>query len=105
MTTDFSQRIIEIIKQIPSGKVATYGQIAFMAGNPMASRQVARLLHTASGKHNLPWQRVINSQGLISLKPGAGFEQQHELLCEEGVEFDLRGRIDLKLYQWNGRTR
>jgi methylated-DNA-protein-cysteine methyltransferase related protein len=103
LTTDFSDRVIEIIQSIPSGKVATYGQIAFLAGNPTASRQVSRLLHAASGKYNLPWQRVINSKGLISLKQGAGYEEQHRLLCGEGIEFDLKDRIDLDRFLWNGK--
>ena len=100
MSTSFHQKTIEIIKQIPKGKVATYGQIAALAGSPGAARQVVRALHTSSRKEKLPWQRVINSQGKISLKPGYGYEEQKTLLLKEGVTFSLSDIIDLKQYQW-----
>lgn len=99
MTSPLSRRIIDIIKDIPQGKVATYGQIAMMAGHPTGSRQVARLLHSSSGKENLPWHRVINSKGMISLS-GEGYDIQRARLEKEGVEFDLKGKIDLKRFLW-----
>jgi len=95
------QRIKEILKQIPRGKVATYGQIAAFAGNPRAARQVVRILHACSAKDKLPWHRVINSQGKISLKPGFGYEVQKRLLAKEKIEFDLYDRIDLDKHQWS----
>ncbi len=101
MATEFHRLTVAAIKRIPRGKVATYGQIAAMAGNPRAARQVVRTLHTSSDKAELPWHRVINSQGRISLKPGQGYELQRTLLEEEGIRFDLRGSIDLKLYLWS----
>ncbi len=95
-------KIIEIIKQIPYGKVATYGQIAAMAGNPRSARQVVRALHASSKKENLPWHRVINRKGMISLKPGRGYELQKSMLKSEGVDFDKEDCVDLKRCLWDG---
>jgi methylated-DNA-protein-cysteine methyltransferase-like protein len=104
ITLTFIEKAITIIKKIPRGKVATYGQIAALAGNPLGARQVVRVLHSSSDKHNLPWQRVINSQGKIALPRKKGYETQKRLLLREGVKF--RGdRIDLDEYQWNPRRR
>jgi methylated-DNA-protein-cysteine methyltransferase-like protein len=89
-----------IIKGIPRGKVATYGQIAALAGNHRAARQVAWILHSSSEKENLPWHRVVNSQGGISLKPRRGYEVQKALLIKERIEFDENDRIDLDDYLW-----
>ena len=100
METAFTKNVIEIIKQIPTGKVATYGMIARLAGSHKASRQVAFTLHSSSYKHNLPWHRVINRSGMISLKKGSGYEEQKALLESEGVVFDEQDRIDLKVYLW-----
>jgi methylated-DNA-protein-cysteine methyltransferase-like protein len=100
MNTLFHQKVVKIIKQIPPGKIATYGQIALYAGNPRASRQVARILHSSSDKEKLPWQRVINRKGYISLKKGAGFEKQKALLQSEGIRIDLQGKINLRRYLW-----
>ncbi|MBI9101985.1 MAG: MGMT family protein [Spirochaetales bacterium] len=99
MISDFAKRVTEIIASIPAGKVATYGQIAILAGNPRAGRQVARFLHSMSKKYDLPWQRVVNARGSISLPAPFG-DHQRALLEEEGVVFDLKGRIDLKRFQF-----
>ena len=71
-----SDQIKKIIKKIPPGQVATYGQIAFLAGFPGSTRQVVWILHSCSEKEKLPWHRVVNRKGTISLKPNAGFEKQ-----------------------------
>ena len=97
----FTERVIQVIQQIPPGRVVTYGQVAFMAGNHRAARQVVRVLHSSSQKHNLPWHRVINREGKISLKPGEGFEEQQHLLQSEGIVFDHQQRINLDHYLWN----
>jgi len=97
---EFERRAKEAIKSIPRGRVATYAQVAALAGNHRAARQVARVLHSSSAKDRLPWQRVINSRGGISLKKGHGFEQQKRLLIKEGVRVDCSGRIDLEIFQW-----
>jgi methylated-DNA-protein-cysteine methyltransferase-like protein len=100
MGSSFSENAREIIKQIPHGKVATYGQIAASAGNPRAARQVAWILHSSSKKYNLPWHRVINSKGYISLPRFGGYELQKQLLLNEGIEFKENDLIDLQKYQW-----
>ena len=97
---NFSIRVIQIIKKIPRGKVITYGQAAARAGNPRAARQVAYLLHSSSGKYGLPWHRVVNCKGMISLGKGRGGEMQKQLLLDEGVKIDRSDRIDLKIYSW-----
>ena len=99
--TDFTTKVIEIISSIPKGFVCTYGQIAAAAGNPKGSRQVSRILHTCSSTHNLPWHRVINSQGKIPLPEGAGFEEQASILAGEGVEINLSRAVDLRKYQFD----
>ena len=75
-----------------------------LAGNPRAARQVVRALHSSSGKEKLPWFRVINSKGQISLKPGQGYELQKALLEDEGIEFGLTDTIDLARFQWRPRV-
>ncbi|VGO17014.1 DNA base-flipping protein [Pontiella desulfatans] len=96
----FTEEIIEIIRSIPRGKVATYGGIAALAGNARAARQVVRVLHTFGSKEKLPWWRVISSKGTISLRPGHGYEEQRDLLEAEGVELGEAGRIDLERFLW-----
>lgn len=90
--------MIEIIRGIPQGRVLTYGLVAAMAGNPRAARQVARILHSSSRKHGLPWHRVINSRGTISLPRGNGYEKQKEILLSEGIVFRHDDTINLKEY-------
>ena len=99
MISPFSKRVVEIIKKIPAGKVATYGQIATLAGNNKAARQISRILHSSSEKYDLPWHRVINSQGKISLRSGDGFEMQKAMLESEGIQV-IKDRIDLIKYKW-----
>ncbi|MEW6410949.1 MAG: MGMT family protein [Candidatus Zixiibacteriota bacterium] len=102
-TNSFHRRVITVIKKVPRGRVATYGQIAALAGNPRAARQVVRVLHSSSDKERLPWHRVINSKGCISLKPGRGYEMQRAMLADEGIVFKLDDTVDLKRYQWTPR--
>jgi len=97
---EFERRARDVIRSIPRGKVATYAQVAALAGNHRAARQVARVLHSSSDKDRLPWQRVINSRGGISLKRGRGFEQQKLLLIKEGVRVNRLGRLDLDMFLW-----
>ena len=96
--------ICKAIRRIPKGKVATYGQIAALAGNPRDPRSVGWVLHGCTQSEKLPWFRVINREGKISLPPGEGYELQRALLESEGVRFDFRDRIDLKEFQWQPRT-
>lgn len=99
--TTLTTAIKTAIASIPRGKVATYGQIAAIAGNPRAARQVVRVLHTSSEKENLPWHRVINSKGKISLNPGFGYELQKTLLQKEGVQFEDKDIVDFHKYLWH----
>ncbi|WP_374076020.1 MGMT family protein [Bdellovibrio bacteriovorus] len=103
--TEFSKKVISFIKKIPKGKVATYGQIAKLAGKPQGSRGVAWILHSCSESHSLPWQRVLNSKGKISFPPStSSYVRQKRLLQKEGVEFGERDQIDLKKFQWNKKV-
>ncbi|HEU4962617.1 MAG TPA: MGMT family protein [Bacilli bacterium] len=97
--TPFTERVVEIIRNIPAGKVMTYGQIAGLAGSPRAARQVVRILHSMSKKHKLPWHRVVNAKGEIGLRDDEGVQEQRLSLEAEGVEFGVGGRIDLEAYQ------
>ena len=99
---EFTKEIIRVIKGIPEGKVATYGQVSVIAGKPQGARQVAWVLHSLSKKEGLPWQRVIGSGGKISLPRGAGFEEQRDLLIREGLEVSEKGKVDLSRYLWKG---
>lgn len=94
---NFTQKVELILKNVPKGKVTSYGTIAALAGSPRAARQVVQILHRTD---NIPWHRVINSQGKIAIKDYNGFQEQKMLLSMEGVESDSHGKIDLNKYQW-----
>ena len=100
MLMPFTRKVLQVIKSIPEGKVLSYGGVAFLAGNPRGARQVSRILHSMSGKHDLPWHRVVNSQGKISLPRGRGYELQRALLESDGVSFSPAHTIDLKRCLW-----
>ena len=97
------EKIYAVIRRIPSGKVATYGQVAALAGLPRRARLVGQALRSTPEGLSLPWQRVINAGGQISARGGIGWEEglQRHLLEEEGVVFDQRGRIDLERFGWD----
>ncbi|MFW9874881.1 MAG: MGMT family protein [Candidatus Thorarchaeota archaeon] len=99
--SNFTETVINIIKNIPRGKVLTYGFIAKLAGNPRAARQVSWILHSSSKKYNLPWHRVISSNGKLSLTLIEDKQQQKKLLELEGVEFFGDYKINLKKYFWD----
>lgn len=96
--TQFTERVISIIQSIPAGKVMTYGQIAALAGNPRGARQVVRVLHSMNRSHQLPWHRVINAKGEISLDED--MFSQKERLSSEGILFTPSGKINLSLYRY-----
>jgi methylated-DNA-protein-cysteine methyltransferase-like protein len=100
----FTERVVYVIKHVPKGQVLTYGKVSAVAGNPRGARQVVRILHTMTGKHDLPWHRILNSKGMISLR-GEGGKQQRDLLESEGVVFDEHGVVDLRRYLWTIETR
>ncbi|NQT63060.1 MAG: MGMT family protein [Candidatus Marinimicrobia bacterium] len=93
------ETIYSVVKQIPEGKVATYGQIATLAGYYRQARQVGYALH-AVPSDDIPWHRVINAQGKISLNLTLGGAVQRKLLESEGVVFTAAGVIPLRHYQW-----
>jgi len=98
--TENTSRIVQIIKAIPKGKVSTYGAIARAAGLPNGARQTVRVLHSLSEKFDLPWHRVIRSDGAIALREGEGRELQIELLRKEEVDVSREGRVNLERYGW-----
>jgi len=99
--TPFSKAVLTLIKEIPKGKVATYGQIAALAGNPRGSRGVSWILHSSTKPQKLPWHRVINSKGKISFPWGTpAHHNQKNLLRKEGIEVSENGTINLKKYGW-----
>ena len=101
----FHRTVIEILRRIPRGKVASYGLIAALAGSHRAARQVARILHSCSDSEKLPWHRVLGKDGTISLRPGHGMEIQRSLLEAEGVRFLENGAVDLERFGWSGPQR
>jgi methylated-DNA-protein-cysteine methyltransferase-like protein len=101
---DSYKRIYAVVKKVPRGKVATYGQIAAIAGMPRHARQVGYALHALPAESKLPWHRVINTRGEIS--PRTWSENhllQRILLEDEGVEFDASGRVSLARFGWRLR--
>lgn len=87
---------------IPSGRVATYGQVAGEAGLPRRARLVGAVLRSLAEGSELPWHRVVNARGEISARPGAGPREQARRLRREGVKVDSRGRICLARFGWEG---
>jgi methylated-DNA-protein-cysteine methyltransferase-like protein len=111
--TTFNSVVWEIVKQIPAGRVSTYGQIASMIPPPdgilppdydrLGARWVGSAMNAVPTGSGVPWQRVINSRGEISLpKDSRSADQQRELLKAEGVPFRDSGRVDLAAYGWQG---
>ena len=99
--SEFYINVVNAVQAIPKGKVATYGQVARIAGKEHAARAVSWVLHSSSKKHKLPWHRVINSKGSISFQRGSTYySKQKRFLRQEGVEFDQYGKLDLLEYQW-----
>jgi methylated-DNA-protein-cysteine methyltransferase-like protein len=96
-------RIHKTVSRIPRGRVATYGQIARLAGLRGQARLVGYAMHALPAGTRVPWQRVVNARGAISL-PGKSAVRQRELLEREGVRFGTGGRIDLDRFLWQPRS-
>ena len=96
--TETTSRIIEQILAVPKGKVCSYRGIAAKAGLPNGARQTVRVLHSMSEKFNLPWHRIIRSNGSIALGEGEGRELQIKLLRKEGVKVSPNGKVDMEKF-------
>lgn len=94
-------RIYEVVKLVPRGQVTTYGDVATIVGEGCDARLVGYAM-AGLKDDDVPWQRVINSQGKISVRPGRGADIQRKRLEAEGIAFDTRGRVDLARYSWRG---
>ncbi len=105
VTTDNAsayQKIYQVVRQVPVGKVVTYGQVAYLAGLAGKARLVGYALFRVAIESDVPWQRVVNSKGEISYatsREGADYLQKN-LLEQEGIKFNRQGKIDLKKYRW-----
>lgn len=96
--------IYAVVRRVPRGRVATYGQVATLAGLPRQARVVGYALHAVAESSTLPWHRVLNARGAISLRgDGGGSVLQRLRLEQEGVEFDARGRVSLERFGWRPR--
>jgi methylated-DNA-protein-cysteine methyltransferase-like protein len=95
-----TERILTVLKRIPKGKVASYGQIAALAGSPRGARQVVRLLHTLSKKEKLPWHRVVDRNGRISLPMEGHGSLQAALLRKERIVVSEHGAISMETFRW-----
>lgn len=100
--------VYKAVKKIPRGRVATYGQIAALAGMPRAARQVGYALRATPDNVKIPWHRVVNAQGRVSMRlkdwQSGGDDLQKILLEAEGVEFDETGKMNLKRYRWEPKV-
>ena len=98
------ERIWSLVRRIPRGRVATYGQIAELARIPRGARQVGYALHALPDGSSVPWHRVINARGAISLRSNGAPITQLLRLEREGVRFDSGGRTNLERFQWRPRS-
>ncbi len=103
MAINFFEQVYRLVRQVPPGKVTSYGAIARMLDNPHAARTVGWALHGLPEGSDVPWHRVINSQGRISTGSREhGTDYQQALLESEGVEFDGHGYTDWDRFGWGG---
>jgi len=102
----FYPMVYAVVARIPRGRVATYGQIARLAGLPNHARLVGYALNALRQGSSVPWQRVVNAKGTISLRRGGSGHDilQRLMLKREGVRFDRRGVIDLAAFRWRPRS-
>lgn len=96
MNDDFAYMVLEIVREIPKGKVASYAQIAGLSGYPKRARMVGKILSQAEYFGEYPCHRVLHSDGRLVV----GWEEQRELLAAEGVECRASGKVDMRMYQW-----
>jgi methylated-DNA-protein-cysteine methyltransferase-like protein len=102
ISVEINEIIWQVVNSIPKGKVATYGQVAAIAGYPQHARLVGNVLKKLPKDTSLPWHRVINAQGKISFPVDSeAYKRQRSLLEQEGIKF-LNGKLSLKQYGWQG---
>jgi methylated-DNA-protein-cysteine methyltransferase related protein len=101
----FTERVYRMVRRVPRGRIVSYGGVAALLGHPRAARGVGQALHALPEGSDVPWWRVVNRNGEISIR---GFTHaaklQRTLLAKEGVTFDDRGRADWKRFGWDGVT-
>lgn len=106
MNDDFRTAVYAMVKKVPKGKVATYGQIAALVGHPRHSRHVGFALSSLPARIKIPWHRIINSAGRISLRlrhwDSGSDDLQRILLESEGVTFSPDGKVSLRKFRWEG---
>lgn len=103
MASDFNERVYALVRQIPSGKVASYGQLAFLAGNPRSARIVGYAMRRTPDGSDIPCHRVVFRDGSLcgGLAFGGG-DFQRQMLAAEGVTFDQEGRVNMDKHRWEG---
>jgi methylated-DNA-protein-cysteine methyltransferase-like protein len=101
--SDFASEVYRVVRRCPRGKIVSYGGVAAMLGQPRAARAVGRALNVLPDASNVPWWRVVNSRGEVSIRGVQHGEiLQRTLLEKEGVKFERNGRISWKQYGWDG---
>ena len=101
MAETFSERVYALVRSVPSGRVISYGGVAALLGHPRAARGVGQALHALPDDSDVPWWRVVNRNGEISIRGIMhGATRQRQLLRREGIRFDANGRIDWRKYGW-----
>jgi methylated-DNA-protein-cysteine methyltransferase-like protein len=104
--TTFTERVYRMVRRVPHGRVVSYGGIAALLGQPRAARGVGQALHALPDGSDVPWWRVVNRNGEISIRGVPhGAQLQRALLEGEGVEFGSVGRVDWKRFGWDGQWR
>lgn len=99
----FRERVCEIVKRIPDGRVLSYGDVAALAGSPRAARGVGSVLNALPEDHDVPWWRVIGASGRLTIPAHLGLRAlQRTLLEREGVEFGPNDAVDLVRFRWDG---
>jgi methylated-DNA-protein-cysteine methyltransferase related protein len=101
---EFGDRVAAVVRGVPAGRVASYGDVAAAAGRPGAARAVGRALRSLPDGSDVPWWRVINGRGVVSIpRSGLAAGLQRTLLEGEGIEFDEAGRVDMTRFGWRRR--
>lgn len=100
---NFKEKVVQAVKMIPKGRVVSYGQVALACGSPRAARQVGWVLHTLDGGNSVPWWRVINNLGLISIKGNliSTPQVQKQFLEQEKIIVSDDYKIDINKYRYN----